>query len=114
MFHKGEQHETEASQIISFEIIVQDKIKDIAAMANRHMDSILQLIIKLNQELEVMKESVGANKEEFSSNLEDNKNACQQVMTKLENYQLKLSSKENKELLVNLPQPQTKTNQRKK
>ena len=113
MFHKWEQQETEASQIISFEKIVQDKIKDIAAMANRHMDSILQLIIKLNQELEVMKESVGANKEEFSSNLEDSKNACQQVMTKLENYQLKLSSKENKDLLVNLPQPQTK-NQRKK
>ena len=73
----------------------------------------LQLILKLNQEFEVMKERVDAIEEEFSSKLEDNEKACKQVMTKVEKYQLKLGAKEIKDLVVNLPQPQTK-NQRKK
>ena len=40
------------------------------------MDSMLQLILKLNQELEEWKERVDTIEEEFSSKLEDNEKAC--------------------------------------
>ena len=70
--HRKDEPETELAKIPAFNEIVQDKIEVFAAMVNRCMDSIIKVILRVDQDLEAIQEKVDTIEEEFSYQLEEN------------------------------------------
>ena len=95
--HRKDEPETESAKIKSFDKIVQEKIEAFAAMVNRYMDNMLKIVVKIDQDLEVLKEKVDTIEKEFSSKLEENEKACHKVMTKADRNKTRLTNLESKQ-----------------
>ena len=73
ILYRKDEPQTELAKIKAFEKIVLDKIEVFDAMVNRYMNSILKIIIMVDQDLDAIKELGTLLKKSFHLNLKKTK-----------------------------------------